>query len=197
MIEIPKAVRAAAATRMRSQPLAPAPIARGDIRVVVSDSASRLVLVLSVDSDNEFADVLLVHSAPELATSSDGVLSAADFDLPYPLVVQTDLRAAVWTLQLREAIGHVPDGAFAQLNAVVRGDGPAPKSGVTSAFALSGPTDRRWGFKQQEGRTLRRIAHECTSALLDQGLIWEVDARLLNPELLALADDPLRLSDPW
>lgn len=158
MTRIPSAVRRAAASRPRHDTLPPIPIERGDIRVVTTEGESRLVLVLSVDSENEFADVLLVHSAPELATDSDGVLNSADLNLPFPLVVQTDLRAVVWTLQIGEAVGRLSDDVFTQLNNIVRGAGPAVESGVTTGFTLSGPADRRWVFKKEEGHALRRLA---------------------------------------
>lgn len=37
--------------------------------------------------------------------------------------------------------------------------------------------------------SLRRLAGDCTEALLDQGLIWRVHPGLLRPDLLDLADD--------
>lgn len=62
--------------------------------------------------------------------------------------------------------------------------------GLQTGIPLAGPLDRRWSFKESEGAALRALAADCTEALLDRGLAWEVNPGLLQPELLDLAHDP-------
>ena len=66
---------------------------------------SRLCLVVGVDPTDEFADVVLTHTAPEVAPSVDGVVPPELSGAPYDIVVQTELRRTVWTLQLGRRVG--------------------------------------------------------------------------------------------
>jgi hypothetical protein len=148
----------------------------------------RLVLVLSVDSDHDFADVLLLHTATEMACDVDVVVPRAVSGTPYDVVVQTDLRGVVWLLQVGSAIGRLDDDVLSTLgtgtNEVV-GD---HRSTVYRGLRLAGPSDPRWDFKGSEGVELRGLTRDCTEALLDEG-DWIVDPGLLRPDLLDLADD--------
>lgn len=174
----------------------------GDLRVIRSLSHRptdhRIGLVLRVDSANDFVEVLLAHTAPELATDRDVILPSNVTSAPYDAIVQTDLRGAVWTTQLDKRVGHLAELALASVKAVdnssMAGEHPmisaAPMAELHTGIPLAGPLDRRWSFKESEGAALRALASDCTEALLDQGLTWEVDPGLLQPELLDLADDP-------
>ncbi|MDE0162415.1 MAG: hypothetical protein OXL98_11840 [Acidimicrobiaceae bacterium] len=180
-------------------------VARGDLRIVEAlphrPADRQIVLVLRTDSSREFADVLLVHSAPELATDRDAIFAADIASTPYDVVVQTDLRAAVWTWQLGPRIGRLNEQSLDALNLLaqrVAALGPssmaaAEDAGVYCGTRLAGPLDGRWSFKKSEGEALRRLAADCTEALLDSDLEWQVDPQLLRPDLMDLADDPVLL----
>jgi hypothetical protein len=160
-------------------------VSEGDLRVIESlahrPTDHRIGLVLRVDSANEFAEVLLVHAAPELATDRDVVLPSNVTSAPYDVVVQTDLRGAVWTIQLGRRVGHSAEPALAAVKAATSslGAGEIPMSpdarmaALHAGIPLAGPLDRRWSFKESEGAALRALAADCTEALLDQGLAWE------------------------
>jgi hypothetical protein len=171
-------------------------IARGDLRIVHALSHMptdpRIGLVLAVDPDNEFTDVLLVHTATELACDSDGVIPHWVSSAPYDVVVETDLRAVVWTWQLGASIGSLDDRALEAIRSIAarsrqESGGSAAGTevgGVHSGLRLAGPADPRWSFKEAEGHALRRLSEDCTTALLNRGLVWQVDPGLLRPGLL-------------
>lgn len=171
-------------------------IARGDLRVVHALSHmptdSRVGLVLAVDPDNEFTDVLLVHTATELACEADGVIPRWVSSAPYDVVVETDLRGVVWTWQLGASVGSLDDCALDAIRSIAsrsREDSGASAKltevgGVHSGLRLAGPADPRWSLKETEGHALRRLSEDCTTALLDSGYVWQVDPGLLRPDLL-------------
>lgn len=208
MTDVPAAVTSALTRRRdegtleaRERMLA-ARVSEGDLRVIQAlphrTADPRIGLILRVDPENEFVEVLLVHSAPELASDRDVILPAAVTSAPYDTVVQTDLRAAVWSLQLGKRIGHIDQLALAAVRAIddrasSRKLAATPTHAIqelSGGTRLAGPLDPRWSFKESEGVALRRLAIDCTEALLDQGLVWDVDPRLLQAELLDRADDP-------
>ena len=176
-------------------------VGRGDIRsarpLLHQSGEARLVLVLGVHQSDEFAEVLLVHTAPEMACEVDVVLPTSTTSTPYDLVVQTDLRSVVWTVQLGSAVGHLDERAMAVLNRVAA-DGTSGETALDDpdldplgyvGTPLAGPVDRRWSFKESEGTTLRALASDCTSALLDRGTLWHVAPGLFQPELLDRVED--------
>lgn len=201
MAEVPQVVAAAAralierrsrdttSTRIRPRAVEP-----GQVRLITALShqpaGSRLGLVLRVDSDNEYVELALAHSAPEMATDSDLVIAEGVGDLPHPLVVESDLRAVVWTMQLGASIGAVSEEHLRTLQA---GAPLGPREPMDVGLPLQGPADPRWSFKQDEGDALRRLAADCTMVLLDYGMTWSADPRLLRPEVLDLVSDPRAL----
>ncbi len=171
-------------------------IQRGDLRfasdLIGGPLDPRLVLVLSVDSHLEFADVLLVHTATEMACDIDLVVSSAASAAPYEVVVETDLRAVVWTLQLGPVAGRLDDGVLSALGRDTSSPDSAAPSGLHRGLKMAGPSDPRWRFKQDEGTMLRALSQDCTEALIDEGS-WLVEPGLLQPDLLDLAEDPAAL----
>ena len=211
MTDVPAAVTSALAERRNEQALtargakSTSRVAAGDLRAIEAlahqPTDRRIGLVLRVDTSNEFADVLLAHSAPERATDRDAILAADIVSAPCDLVIQTDLRAAVWTFQLGHSVGHLDEESLGAVKDIVGRDGtdePASQhrtedGGIFSGTRLAGPLDGRWSFKASEGDALRRLAADCTEALLDKGLVWRVEQRLLRPDLLDIANDPVRV----
>jgi hypothetical protein len=192
-----------AALRESAPRLAPAPpavasarVQRGDLRFARALPGElikpRLVLVLSVDSKLDFADVLLLHTATEMACNVDVVVPRSVSDVPYEVVVQTDLRGVVWTLQLGPAVGRLDDDVLRALRNETTSDDIGVRPNVRRGLQLAGPADPRWNFKRDEGVELRALARDCTDALLDEEA-WQVEAGLLRPDLLDLADDPVVL----
>ena len=193
MTDVPALVTSALTQRDRARTpgargsVLPTRVSEGDLRVIESlahrPTDHRIGLVLRVDSANDFAEVLLVHAAPELATDRDVILPSDVTSAPYDAVVQTDLRGAVWLLQLGRRVGHVAEPALA----AVRATTSSPEAGGLSPTAagpiaelhtgipLAGLLDRRWSFKESEGAALRALPADCTEALLDQELDWEMN----------------------
>jgi hypothetical protein len=171
-------------------------VVRGDIRVIHALSHltadSRLGLVLSVDGPNEFAEVLLVHTANEFACGLDIVVPRKTASARFDIVIETDLRGVVWTWQLGAAFGWLDETALGAVTTAGSDELPDDQrpADVRTGLRLAGPSDARWLFKEAEGEALRLLTEDCTAALLDRGLIWQVDPGLLRPELLHQARRP-------
>ncbi len=201
MTELPAALVAAlkhlpAASDLPPPEISSSRVRRGDLRFARGmpgePIGARLVLVLSVEGDHDFADVLLLHTATEMACEVDAVIPRAVSGAPYEVVVQTDLRGVVWTLQLGSAIGRLDDDVLSTLGAGASNAVGGHPTTVYRGLRLAGPSDPRWDFKRSEGHELRGLTRDCTEALLDEGS-WIVDSGLLRPDLLDLADDPVAL----
>jgi hypothetical protein len=171
-------------------------VRRGDLRFVSSvdgpTAEVRLVLVLSVETNRACAEVILVHTATELACDVDGIVRSDQSSAPYAVVIETDLRGVVWSWQIAKAVGHVSEHVLETLGDVTsRRDSSGPSGEyVEIGLRLAGAADSRWAFKKDEGEAFRRLTRDCTEALLDDAVDpWVVDPGLLRPELLDLADD--------
>lgn len=171
-------------------------VQRGDLRfasgLIGEPLDPRLVLVLSVDSQLDFADVLLVHTAAEMASDIDLVVPRSVSAAPYEVVVETDLRAVVWTIQLGPVVGRLDDVVISGLGRDTTSPNMGAPPELLRGLQMAGPADPRWGFKREEGAALRALSRDCTDALIDEGA-WLVDPGLLRPDLLDLADDPAAL----
>jgi hypothetical protein len=209
MTEVPDIIRSAVDERRHRQEadsLRPAReigatrVVRGDVRVLQPPSRERwtdprLCLVVGADPTGEFADVVLIHSATELTTSIDGVVPSSVSGAPYALVVQTDLRGAVWTFQLGRRVGHLDERALDALSSIALGshapEGDRTDSELWSGSPLTGESDRRWAFKADEGDVFHSLTGDCTAVLIDGGTIWEVDPELLlTGQLEGVTDSP-------
>lgn len=211
MTDVPDAIRLALARRRqldtppRHPSTSPVPridrISRGDLRIVhptaeERSTDARVCLVVGTDTTDEFADVVLAHTASELATSVDGVVSRVLSGAPYDIVVQTDLRGAVWTLQIGRCVGWVDEPVLEALSAIAVAealDTGFTNTGVQAGIPLAGPTDRRWSFKEDEGAALRQLTANCTDAVLDGESVWEIDAQLLASDQHGEADDQISI----
>ncbi|WP_419925908.1 hypothetical protein [Candidatus Poriferisocius sp.] len=152
-------------------------VAEGDLRIIAPRSCChadrRIGLVLRVDAATRFAEVLLAHTAPEMATDRDAVLPLWAASAPYVAVVQTDLRGAVWLSQFGWRVGQLPEPALADVKAGWNApDPPIPRTpAISTGLPLAGPLDLRWRFKEPEGTALRALTAQCTEALIEEGLM--------------------------
>ena len=207
MTEVPATVRSAVEAHRRSQDLEPkrsrsdsatCRILRGDVRIVQppcregATGTRRLCLVVGVDPTGEFADVVLLHSAPELAASVDGIVPSSTSGAPYDAVVQTDLRGVAWTFQVDRLVGLLDESSLEALSSIALGN-PIIERGqdneIRSGSALTGESDRRWAFKTDEGSVFRTLTRDCTAVLIDGGTVWEIDPELLRTGQLDCAND--------
>ena len=173
------------------------PVSRGQVRRVCIPEADpvseRMVLVLRVDSapQRKFAEIMLVHPYSKLATSSDLIVSPERSAMPYRIVVETDTRGVVWEDKLDQygaLIGELDRETLEALGDVALSR-PFDRAGLATGLSLRGRLDPRWDFKAQEGVTVRSLAADCTSTLLDDDLPLQLDPGCLAPGLLATCDD--------
>lgn len=205
MTEVPPALQVALVQRGQDAPAQPpvelhaSRVSRGDLRVVRpfdgTATEPRLALVLSVDSARDFAEVMLVHTATELACETDAIVSSEIASPPYAVVIETDVRGVVWTWQLGGVVGHLYEDVLVSLGPIAAQTLAENLAGgaLVRGTSIAGPADPRWSFKKAEGKALRLLARDCTEALLDDASPWVVDPGLLRPELFDLAADPAAL----
>ena len=144
------------------------------------EAPERAVLVLRVDSQRDFAEVMLVHPYVELATSLDLIVSPERSAMPYWTIIETDTRAVVWTYQLGTLIGELDPDTLKALGDVSVGQAVYETS-LSSGTPLRGPLDPRWDFKAREGDSVRSLAAGCTSALFSDGLPLQLDPGMSGP----------------
>lgn len=169
-------------------------VQHGDIRRVEPcfgiDGAVRLALVLTVDPNENSTEIMLVHPYVELATESDLVFSPDEVGMSYPIVVETGAHSAVWTLQILERVGRLPEEALREIARVALADDPftvSPRTGLP----LAGPVDSRWAFTLQEVEAINQLAADRISAVFDDDSPWRIDPGLLSPSLISQHHDPL------
>lgn len=162
------------------------------IRVPGGDPVpERMVLVLRLGQHQQsiFAEVMLAHPHVELAANSDLVVSPQHSTLPYRIVAQASSVGVVWTHQLGALVGQLDEEALEALGDVAVGQ-PFEHAGLRTGPPLRGRFDPRWDFKAQEGDAIRALAADCTSALLYEGVPFQLDPGCLALENLGACDDP-------
>ncbi|MCY4495097.1 MAG: hypothetical protein OXB92_14710 [Acidimicrobiaceae bacterium] len=127
-----------------------------------------------------------MHSAPELATSLDGVVPSRTSGAPYDSVVQTDLRGVVWISQLGRLIGCLDENLLEALSSIALSNPTnerAQDDEIQSGSALTGESDTRWKFKADEGSVFRTLTSECTAILIDGGTVCGIRPELSTATL--------------
>src|SRR5690606_9178922 len=139
---------------------------RGDLRLVhpLSHEAggSRIALVLDVDRANDVVDMALIHADPDLATDTDVIVPKEVAGSRFPIVVQSDLRSAVWKTQVGALVGRLDAAQLDHVNDALDPDLAEEPSPFEVGLPLEGPFDGRWEFKSVEGDDLRRLSADCT-----------------------------------
>ena len=169
---------------------------RGDIRQVEPCfrpyDAVRLALVLTVDHDEDSVEMVLVHPYVELATETDLIFAPDETGAPYPVVVQTGIRSAVWTFQMHKRLGSLSEEDLEEFGRVAIDDDSftvSPRTGPP----LAGPVDYRWNFKRQEVEILNYLAADRISDVFEDSLDsrWLSLSSLQDPAGLSLVDEPV------
>lgn len=141
------------------------PVASGDLRLVIAPAGVAgidplLCLVMRRWSEEGWVVVMSAHAAPELACSCDVVFPQGTVT-PFPLVVQTDLVATVWDVQVGRKVGQFDRTHRDAVNAAMWDrelPAEAQEVGLYVGAELRGVLDGRWAFKKAEGDDLSRVA---------------------------------------
>ena len=141
------------------------------VPAVGADPEDALRLALVLDCDDDSAEIVLVHPYVELATEADLVFTPDETGVPYSIVVQTRVRSAVWTDQMRgrERVGSLTEEALTEFGRVAFADDPFAVS-LRTGTPLAGPADSRWSFKRLEIKALNNLAADRISAVFEDGL---------------------------
>jgi len=173
-------------------------VARGDVRVIEplawQEGPRRLAVVCRVDSELDIAEMMLVHSWPELSTDTDAIISDQGSGLPFPLVLECYVRGPVWLLQVRECVGVLTDSQMDAVGSAVIDENPEVE-GVRMGLPLAGPVDARWSFKAQEVAEWRTLTDDCAAVLSgDDDDTWPLNLdRLLSHRYGESADSAMML----
>lgn len=143
-------------------------VQRGEIRRISSmdsDSPARLGLILDVDEERSTAVALLSNLADN-ATDLDVILPTDLTGLPFVLIAEADIVGTCWQWQLSGPLARVPGtivGAIERLP----GLSDLEALSLPRGMPLSGRTDARWGWKEDEVLELQSLTADCVRALLD------------------------------
>jgi hypothetical protein len=160
----------------------------GDIRILEgSTSGPRLALVLRIDADRASAEVTLVHPYIDYSTEFDLVVDRSRTQMPFDVVVQTDIASTVFLTQLGPRHGTV---SMEVVDACVSGrDRVVTTSDLFAGPRLLGPLDARWHFKVEEGQALSRLSMFHAESFLAVGTAWAFPNAEFFSRLLRKADD--------
>jgi hypothetical protein len=128
-----------------------------------------------------------VHSYTEFATEHDVIVEPAVTDLPYSIIVETDLRAVISTAELGELVAIVPTGI---VSACFEGPGSFIDDG--SLFVgppMLGPLDARWDFKVEEGEVIRELSSAAIVSFESTETHWVFEFDEIFAALLLPVDD--------
>ena len=135
----------------------------GDLRLVTSGGATRLVLVVKVHCDLGFARISLTHTYREYATNNDVIVEPSVSQAPYPVVVEPGLAGVVWLNEIGPLVATVPHEVVNACLVPRRVELTGP--GLSCGLALFGPLDARYEFKEHELHELATLCASCTSGL--------------------------------
>ena len=180
-------------------PLDERSISAGDIRRVKNGTLERLALVLKVNSDTNTTQFTLVHSYVEFATEHDVIIEPAITQLPYSIVVETDLRAVISTAEVGGLIAVVPTRIVS-----ICFEGPGGFIDNGSMFVgppILGPLDARWDFKVEEGEAIRELSSAAIVSFENPEVQWVFEFDEIFTALLLPVDDApamaLAMYDLW
>jgi hypothetical protein len=162
-------------------------ISAGDIRRIGSGTLERLALVLKVNSDSNTTQFTLVHSYVEFATEQDVIIDPAVTQLPYAIVVETDLRAVISTAEIGGLVAAVPSQIISACF-----DGPGGFIEDKSMFIglpMLGPLDARWDFKVEEGEVIRELSSAAIVSFDSPEIQWVFEFDEIFAALLLPVDD--------
>jgi hypothetical protein len=141
----------------------------------------RMVCVLSVDPAGGTVEVALVSPETELATDRDSQLPVAASGLPFRLMVESDVVAELWMIQLgRQVVRLAPDHLERVSRASRGGWAPDPDT----ALSIQGVSDPRSLFKEEEHAALDALARDCASRRAD----LRSTAVVVDPAVLRRSD---------
>jgi hypothetical protein len=180
----------AANRRLRSRPrlplvgpsLRPPEVGELCLAQALDPGTAEPALVCVTEVDGELATVRVVLASPEtdLAAVADLLVSAADSGLPFDLMLESDVAARLWWLQVERRVAHLGPATVALLQDMT-GAGTAVASAGAFGLPLAAGDDPRHEFKTGERARLDALAAVCEerAAAGRRGLPLVVDPLLL------------------
>ena len=141
-----------------------------------TDLMREYVLVVRSVPSEEYVSVLLMSDRHDLATDHDLVLTPQESGLEFKSVVHANLRAPLWTLQLDDYRGTVPDEVLDLLPKVSRG-AAGDEYGFRIGTPLQSEQDLRRRYKKERLQNLQRLAASCTESVLEGRSFWAIERK--------------------
>lgn len=182
---IPDRVRdAATRARDNSPPLTPE-VASGELGEVDLAAAPdgqgtrRLVAIVGHNEAMKIVTIQLASEMVEAASDLDMVLSPAESELPFALVIQTELYGPVFLEQLQFRLGQLTEEQRIAVSEALISDGESLE-GFGRGIPLAGPDDPRRAYKENELDDLEGLVEDCRR-WLEGGAAKK---HILDPELI-------------
>lgn len=135
----------------------------GDIIIADSKDTRAMVVVLDIDDNQGIFKVALIHSCTDFASSRDCIIRKDESDLPFDIVVQTDLICYIDKNQAIKLLTNVVDLPFFRDIKIMNDHKlPAERRGTP----LQGEKDARWSFKLEELTRLQELCVDCVTRLM-------------------------------
>lgn len=171
----------------------------GDLRIAeptaVGKCDPRMVIVIGLEPDVGVADVVLVSNETEFASDVDIVIPAGASGLPFDLLVETELVARLWCVQLGRLVAELgSDLTFPIRQSVIEEKTIA--DGQRRILKEDAPVDQRALFKEREHTELAALSedHRRTLDCHEPGSETVVDPALFDP---ATAGSRRRTFERW
>ena len=199
-----EAIRASALNRERFRPRedrGELPRA-GDIRLVrsldpSSQEIQRLVLVLRVRKELNYAEVCLMSNEQDMMSDFDALLSRHETGLPFDLVAELDLVAPIYLIQACSLFGRIESTALIDdLLAATAGDLDRLRPS-DRGLPIRGPEDPRWALKEDELSLLQELSHRCARDIVEGSTEFRtvVDPALTTEAMSSLSEDPVKVTE--
>jgi hypothetical protein len=142
----------------------------GEIRAARSMDAesagTRLMLVLETYTEADpWINACLIAEAVEVATDKDLRLEPSDTDLPFPVLVESDVVGPLFMVQLGPLLGQIDASLLDDLKAAVYGEWISTL-GDRRGMPIIARDDARWRLKEDEIAAMHALAHACMEHLM-------------------------------
>ena len=151
------------------------------------DAALGLVLASSAGASHRAVRIVLVSADTEMATDNDLVINKESCDLPYDVIVRTDLAAPVLMVQMGPAIGSISPRDLDIVEASVAG-GPGRIPRGRRGLRIIQRQSERLLAKTADIATTQELASTCMRELLmAEKVVISCDVAGESPEVVAEA----------
>ncbi len=144
----------------------------GQLRLASLGTTTRVVLILDAP-DDVAAIAALASNEMELGTDQDVAIRIGDGDVPYDLLIETDVYGPLARTVIGRAVGRVGDGLFDKVRAAALTGEFADELALRRGLPLDSGVDGRSAWKSSEGSLFDeyRLRLQDVRCLLDAAVL--------------------------